>query len=148
MDHSDGGDLTDLAAAIADGVPIDWDATSTGAGDRRLAALRSLRILADIADLHRRILGPSISGAAETASSAPLPRQIGRYRIVRLIAQGGMGAVYEAVQDQPQRTVALKVIRPGCASPSLLRRFEREAHVLARLEHPGIARIYDAGTAE
>ncbi len=59
-----------------------------------------------------------------------------------------MGAVYEAEQDQPRRTVALKVIKPGMASPALLKRFEQEAQALGRLQHPGIAQIYEAGTAD
>jgi tetratricopeptide (TPR) repeat protein len=73
---------------------------------------------------------------------------IGRYRVLRLIGQGGMGAVYEAEQEHPHRTVALKVIKAGLAMPDLLRRFEQEAQALGRLQHPGIAQIYEAGTAE
>ena len=57
-----------------------------------------------------------------------------------------MGAVYEALQDNPRRTVALKVINAGAVSASLLRRFEHEAQVLGRLQHPGIAQIFEAGT--
>jgi len=78
--------------------------------------------------------------------SLPLPERIGRYRIIRQIGQGGMGVVFEAEQDTPRRRVALKVIRAGVLSESALRRFAREVQVLGRLEHPGIARIYDAGT--
>lgn len=74
--------------------------------------------------------------------------QIGNYKVVRRIGEGGMGTVYEAEQERPRRTVALKVIRPGLASPTMLKRFEFEAHVLGRLQHPGIAQIYEAGTAE
>jgi serine/threonine protein kinase len=74
--------------------------------------------------------------------------QIGRYKITRLIGEGGMGAVYEAEQDQPRRTVALKVIKPGLASPELLRRFAQESQALGRLQHAGIAQIYEAGTAD
>jgi WD40 repeat protein/predicted Ser/Thr protein kinase len=73
---------------------------------------------------------------------------IGRYRILRLIGQGGMGTVYEAEQAHPQRIVALKIISPGMATPELLRRFDQESHALGRLQHPGIAQIYEAGTAE
>ena len=87
-----------------------------------------------------------LSTGAEIKSA--LPARIGRYRIVRLIAEGGMGCVYEAEQDQPRRTVALKVIRPGMSSPEMLRRFERECQTLGLLQHPGIARIYEAGSAE
>src|SRR5262249_3022406 len=61
---------------------------------------------------------------------------------------GGMGTVYEAEQANPRRTVALKVIRAGLVSDTLLQRFAREARILGRLRHPGIAHVYDAGVAE
>lgn len=73
-------------------------------------------------------------------------RTIGAYTIRRLIATGGMGTVYEAWQKQPQRPVALKLMKSGIASTSALRRFEYEAQLLARLRHPGIAQVYEAGT--
>jgi non-specific serine/threonine protein kinase/serine/threonine-protein kinase len=74
------------------------------------------------------------------------PEKIGNYRILRLIATGGMGTVYEAEQQHPHRTVALKVMKHGIASRPALRRFEFEAEILGRLRHPGIAHIYEAGT--
>jgi len=92
--------------------------------------------------------------ASADAASAPtevpraLPSTIGRYRILRLLGEGGMGVVYEAEQEQPRRTVALKVIKSGLADPKLVRRFEQESLALGRLQHPGIAQIYEAGTAE
>ena len=93
--------------------------------------------------------GPSLeSPVPGMLAAAALPAVIGRYRIVRLLGEGGMGAVYEAEQDQPRRTVALKVIKAGVASPELLRRFEHESQALGRLHHPGIAQIYEAGTAD
>lgn len=101
---------------------------------------------------------PDLFGSAKTlpvgetpAPQTPPPRfpaNIGRYRIVRLLGEGGMGAVYEAEQDQPRRSVALKVVKSGWASPDLLRRFQQEFQTLGRLHHPGIAQIYDAGTAD
>lgn len=75
-------------------------------------------------------------------------KRLGRYTITRLIGMGGMGAVYEARQDGLPRPVALKVMRAGLISQSARARFQREAQVLARLEHPGIARIYDSGVHE
>lgn len=84
----------------------------------------------------------------DPSPDAPLPSTIGRYRILRLLGEGGMGAVYEAEQDFPHRAVALKIIRVGYASGEMLRRFENETQALGRLQHPGIAQIYDAGTAE
>jgi tetratricopeptide (TPR) repeat protein len=77
-----------------------------------------------------------------------LPANIGRFRILRMLGEGGMGIVYEAEQEQTRRTVALKVIKPGLASPGLLRRFELESQALGRLQHPGIAQIHEAGTAD
>ena len=73
---------------------------------------------------------------------------IGTYRIVRLLGEGGMGAVYEAEQDHPRRTVALKVVKSAWAGPELLKRFEQESQTLARLHHSGIAQIYEAGAAD
>lgn len=77
-----------------------------------------------------------------------LPATIGRYRIVGLLGEGGMGTVYEAEQEQPRRIVALKVIKPGYATPEHLWRFEHESKALGRLQHPGIAQIYEASAAD
>ena len=100
----------------------------------------------------RELLARSVSRAAghPSESGEVLPERLGRYEIVRIIGRGGMGCVYEAIQDQPHRTVALKVIRPellGFGSAELLRRFELEAEALGRLAHPGIAQVFEAGTA-
>jgi tetratricopeptide (TPR) repeat protein len=84
-------------------------------------------------------------GDAQSEATDALP-DIPRYRILRLLGVGGMGAVYEAEQQQPKRTVALKVIKPGLVSRRLLRRFAHEAEILGRLQHPGIAQIYEYGT--
>ena len=72
--------------------------------------------------------------------------RIGKYRVGRLIAQGGMGIVYEAVHEESGLRVALKVIRPPMVSEEISRRFRREVRALGRLRHPGIAQIHDAGT--
>lgn len=65
--------------------------------------------------------------------------------LLRMIAQGGMGRVYEAEQEKPRRRVAVKVVRPGLTSPTLLKRFAYEAEILGRLTHPGIAQIHAVG---
>ncbi len=91
------------------------------------------------------VAGKALAGlASETAC----PNMIGRYRVVRLLGEGGMGAVYEAEQDQPRRVVALKVIKPGFATAQNLRRFQHESQALGRLQHPGIAQVYEASTAD
>ena len=91
---------------------------------------------------------PGHARPAGARGSRALPAAIGRYRIVRLLGQGGMGTVYEAEQDQPRRSVALKVIKPGFCTPEGLRRFKHEGQALGRLQHPGIAQIYEAGAAD
>src|SRR5262245_12624887 len=73
---------------------------------------------------------------------------IARYRVLRVIGEGGMGTVYEAEQDHPRRTVALKLLKPGLSNPKLLRRLEQESQALGRLPPPGIPQIHEAGTAD
>lgn len=97
-----------------------------------------LKIEEAVRRAHQRLGGPA----------ATPPERIGAYAIVREIGRGGMGVVYEARQAHPRRTVALKVIRTGCASADSLRRFEHESQILARLDHPGIAQIFEAGAAD
>jgi len=80
-----------------------------------------------------------------TSTARPAPERIGGHIVVRLLGQGGMGVVYEAEQQSPRRTVALKVLHPGVASPGAASRLRREAHLLGRLQHPGIAQIFEAG---
>ncbi|UCF35138.1 MAG: serine/threonine protein kinase [Phycisphaerales bacterium] len=87
-----------------------------------------------------------LSALTDESAATMIGRKVGQYRIERLIASGGMGCVYAAEQEQPRRTVALKVLRPGIASPATLRRFTHEAEILGRLRHPNIAQIYEAGT--
>lgn len=75
-----------------------------------------------------------------------LGTDLGGIRIIRLLGEGGMGRVYEAEQESPRRTVAVKVIRQGITSEKTMRRFEREAEFLGRLQHPCIAQIYVVGS--
>jgi non-specific serine/threonine protein kinase/serine/threonine-protein kinase len=90
------------------------------------------------------------------ASFATLPaatlvgRRIGVYQILEEIGRGGMGEVYRAVRADGQydRQVAIKVVRVGWNSTVLLERFRQERQILASLEHPNIARLYDGGTDE
>lgn len=74
--------------------------------------------------------------------------KIGRYKILREIGAGGMGTVYLAErEDLTSQKVALKIIRRGVSSETVLRRFRREQEILAALEHPNIARLLDVGTS-
>ena len=71
--------------------------------------------------------------------------RLGDVTIVRLVGEGGMGRVYEALQGMPCRTVAVKIVRPGVFSEAAAKRFQHEVHILGRLTHPGICRIYSVG---
>jgi serine/threonine protein kinase len=74
---------------------------------------------------------------------------IGRYKLLELIGEGGMGLVYLAEQKEPvRRQVALKIIKPGMDSKQVISRFGAERQALALLDHPNIARVLDAGTTE
>lgn len=74
--------------------------------------------------------------------------QVDRYQILDELGSGGMGVVYLAEQDSPRRKVALKVLRSGLESTEHQLRLRREAETLGRLQHPGIAQVYDAGVAQ
>src|SRR6185295_10970606 len=92
-----------------------------------------------------RLTAP-VARAGPSPPAPSVPTRIGHYAIIRILGEGGMGTVYEAQQESPKRAVALKVIRAGHVSPAMLRRFEHESAVLGRLQHPGIAQVYEAGT--
>ncbi len=77
----------------------------------------------------------------------PLPTKLGRYTVLDRLGVGGMGEVFLAEQAEPRRRVALKTIHAGISSPGMLRRFRQESQILGRLQHPGIAQVYEAGTA-
>ena len=74
---------------------------------------------------------------------------IGRYKLIRQIGEGGFGIVYLAEQSTPvRRQVALKVIKPGMDTREVIGRFEAERQALAMMDHPNIARVFDAGTTD
>ena len=91
--------------------------------------------------------GGAVPSGDEDATLPPRPESAG-YRLRSVLGAGGMGVVYVAEQLGTRRTAALKVIRRSALSPSLVRRFEHEATLLARLRHPGIAQVYEAGVAD
>jgi len=75
--------------------------------------------------------------------------RIGRYTLLSVLGEGGMGIVYLAEQEHPiKRHVAIKVIKPGMDSKRVIARFEAERQALALLDHPNIAHVYDAGATE
>ncbi|HEV8541801.1 MAG TPA: protein kinase [Verrucomicrobiae bacterium] len=96
---------------------------------------------------------PSPDKTVLSAQVAPLTEKagdkIGRYKLLQQIGEGGCGAVYMAEQEEPvRRRVALKVIKLGMDTKSVIARFEAERQALAMMDHPNIARVLDAGATE
>ena len=121
-----------------------------GRGIRKhLDACAACRSLVDEVVENLRMVQPlqrlsACPGAGEAGGPARRP-VFGNFRIVREIGRGGMGIVYEAEQLNPQRTVALKVLKGAPTDAYRVKLFRREARALARLKHPGIASICEAG---
>jgi WD40 repeat protein/predicted Ser/Thr protein kinase len=126
-----------LEAVCSDDAPLRNEVAGLLATDARVAEAPAAAV-GGLAGLVAR-------AGAEAAFAGRAPERIARYRILKVIGEGGMGTVYEAEEDEPPRKVALKVIRRDVLSAEAARRFELEARVLARLDHPGIAKVYAVG---
>ena len=148
--------LIDVVGQAMERPPDERDAFLAGAladDAALLAEARALAAEADATSLDRMTtrLDAAVDRAAAEAlpPQIPPPARIGAYEIVRELGHGGMGMVYLGRQETPlRRDVAIKVIRPGTADAETLARFSTERQVLARMAHPAIARVFDAGTTE
>jgi eukaryotic-like serine/threonine-protein kinase len=139
------------------------EAAQAAAADERAAILD--RVCGEDAELRRRVelllhahddsagLPPAAGGPEETAayvrSEQPGTVVAGRYKLLEKIGEGGMGTVWVAEQSQPvRRKVALKLVKPGMDSKSVLARFDTERQALAVMDHPNIAKVLDGGLTE
>jgi serine/threonine-protein kinase len=118
------------------------------AGDRSLAeqVLAMLREDERAESVLDRDLAALAHGLFEPADDGELGRKFGRYRVLRRLGEGGMGVVYLAEREELGGLVAIKVLRDSWVSSERRARFAKEQRFLASLEHPGIARLYDADT--
>ena len=92
---------------------------------------------------------PDADRTATMPDSGREARVVGHYRLLQKLGEGGMGEVWEAEQTEPvQRRVALKLIKRGMDSAQVIARFESERQALALMDHPSIAKVFDAGTTE
>jgi serine/threonine protein kinase len=99
------------------------------------------------------ILNSAVTAAASSESqtdvSLPEGERIGRYRLIQKIGEGGCGVVYMAEQEEPiRRRVAIKIIKLGMDTKSVIARFDAERQALALMDHPNIAKVLDAGATE
>ncbi len=92
---------------------------------------------------------PSTQTKRDSGARAPLPDDVGPYKVLDILGEGGMGVVYLAEQAEPiRRRVALKVIKLGMDTRQVIARFETERQALAMMNHPGVAKVFDAGTTK
>jgi serine/threonine protein kinase len=88
-----------------------------------------------------------IAGRGEGGEEVPAGlRRIGAYRVLKMLGEGGMGVVYLAQREDLGSLAAIKILRDAWMSPARRARFESERRTLAQLNHPSIARLYDADT--
>jgi serine/threonine protein kinase len=108
------------------------------------------RLLAAQPKVGRFLEQPAVAGedpAATTEANQGPGAQIGPYKLLQQIGEGGMGVVYMAEQREPiRRLVALKIVKPGMDTAQVIARFEAERQALALMDHPNIAKVLDAGT--
>ena len=111
---------------------------------------RVMELLRAHEESHGPLDAPPSDICAPTVEHSHLPEigtQIGPYKLLQVIGEGGMGVVYMAEQTKPvRRRVALKIIKPGMDSRQVIARFEAERQALAMMDHPNIAKVLDAGT--
>src|ERR1700747_2620142 len=89
----------------------------------------------------------TVRSATPEAQNEAVGQTLGRYKLLERVGEGGCGTVYEAEQTEPvRRRVALKVIKLGMDTKAVVARFEAERQALAMMDHPSIARVFDAGS--
>ena len=121
-------------------------------GDNRLLFERVATLLR-MREEEPEFLESPAGGIAPTLDAPPISEkpgmQIGPYKLLQELGEGGMGVVYMAEQTEPvERRVALKIIKPGMDTRQVIARFEAERQALAMMDHPNIAKVLDAGTTE
>ncbi len=144
MSRDEADVLARLAAAITDETPVDWDG-EIAAHPAAAPALGGLRLIERIASVHRAGPGAPETTADGDEADEPILFRWGHLEIRELLGEGGFGEVYRARDPRLGRDVALKLLRPDLAGPSLqVTRFLAEARRMARVRHPNVAAIQGA----
>jgi hypothetical protein len=143
--------LLDAVHEVPEAGRADWLAALDQPSAPVIAALRDLLARQTAEDFLAQL--PQFTGSPDWPRDAAAPDSldvgslVGPYRLTGKLGRGGMSSVWmaERIDGSPRRRVALKLPHLGCALPDVARRMERERDLLGSLEHPGIARLYDAG---
>jgi hypothetical protein len=134
-----------LAAACGDDSAVRREVEGLLAHDEAVASNFLAPILpSGVHELPSEMAAAGVPAGKDGLADPLIGRHVGHFEVRAVIAVGGMGTVYEAVQDQPHRVVALKVMNQR-ASPAALKRFQYEAEILGRLRHTHVAQVYEAG---
>jgi serine/threonine-protein kinase len=143
------GQLIDLAASVADGTQVDWQAAETGAEDSARRLVRQLRLVADVAELYRSLPEPAAQPGLAHDEPAPDGPRRGRLILLEKIGEGTSSEVYRAWDPELQREVALKLLRAdGTGAEAARWRMLGEARRLARVRHPHVVLVYGADRRE
>jgi serine/threonine-protein kinase len=140
---------------VADGHHVDWDVSDSGAADDdERECLKWLKVLGDIAELHRST-HESFEEELAAVRSAPSPPGLpaggavstwGRYELVEKVGEGSFGSVYRAWDPKLEREVALKILHPHIADTGMTERLVREGRALARIRHSNVVSVFDVET--
>jgi serine/threonine protein kinase/tetratricopeptide (TPR) repeat protein len=140
-------------AAVKLKSPVERSAYLKGACGNDIDLLRRIEALLSARDAEDDFLKVPAFDADTTLNDSPLIEgpgtMVGRYKLLQLIGEGGFGVVYMAEQQEPiRRKVALKIIKLGMDTKQVIARFEAERQALAIMDHPNIARVFDAGATD
>ena len=136
--------LLQLAGALADRAPIDWDALRSGGAAEATDVLAEMEVIARLARLHATMAGPD-GDVPEDATSFPDAESWGHLRLLESIGEGAFGHVYRAWDTQLDREVALKLLHASVAASD---EAVAEGRLLARVRHPNVATVYGADTRQ
>lgn len=135
--------LLRLAESIADGAAVDWETVETDAAADEQAVVRQLRVLADLALLHRSLAADQ---PAATPAAPPRGRTWAHLELRELLGTGTFGEVYRAWDPALEREVAVKLLRGGAGvEESTSSRIAFEGRLLARVRHPNVITVYGVG---
>jgi serine/threonine-protein kinase len=159
-----GNDEPNAVSRAARGLFLEWVELTESEQQARLAACRRqnpelaqavVRLLAADRAAEQFMEGPAAAWLSaecdeSSATTSRPPAHVGSYRVLELLGRGGMGEVFvaERADGQFEQQVALKLLRKGLDSDEILARFRRERQILARLDHPNVARLLDGGSSD